>query len=234
MTTKEIAVTQRVLEPPRMSYEAYLEWWAEDVHAEWVNGEVVVHMPPYDVHQLVLNFLNRLLAEYVEFMGLGEVFVAPFEMRLRTETVNSARQPDIFVVVGPSRERVSRERLDGPADLVVEIVSRDSVRRDRHDKFHEYRQAGVREYWIVDPRPGRDRADFYRLDAAGQYELYATEDDERVTSAVLPGFWLRPSWLWPPSRVPVMAAFFEICGLSPEQREEIEKLLRLGGSGLAE
>lgn len=212
-----------------MSYEAYLKWWSEDVHAEWVDGEVVVHMPPYDVHQLVLNFMNRLLAEYVEFMGLGEVFVAPFEMRLRTETVNSARQPDIFVVVGSSREKVSRERLDGPADLVVEIVSRDSVRRDRHDKFHEYRQAGVREYWIVDPRPGRDRADFYRLDAAGQYELYATEDDERVTSAVLPGFWLRPSWLWPPSRVPVMAAFFEICGLTPEQRQEIEQLLRNQG-----
>lgn len=134
-----------------------------------------------------------------------------------------ARQPDILVVTTESLGRLSRERLEGPADLVVEIVSRDSVRRDRHDKLHEYRRAGVREYWVVDPRPGRNRADFYRLDAAGEYELYATDEDERVASAVLPGFWLRPSWLWLESKPPVMTAFLEI--LSLEQRERFRRLV---------
>ena len=139
------------------------------------------------------------------------------------------RQPDILVVTTEGLGRLSRERLEGSADLVVEIVSRrerpsrDSVRRDRHDKLHEYRRAGVREYWVVDPRPGRNRADFYRLDAAGEYELYATDEDERVASAVLPGFWLRPSWLWLESKPPVMTAFLEI--LSPEQRERFRRLV---------
>jgi len=204
-----------------MSYAEYIAWADEDVHAEWVDGEVIVQMPPYDVHQIVLNFLNHLLHLYVEFQELGVVLIAPFEMRLLSE--KSARQPDILVVTSENLGRLSRERLEGPADLVVEIVSRDSVRRDRHDKLHEYRRAGVREYWVVDPRPGRNRADFYRLDAAGEYELYATDEDERVTSAVLPGFWLRPAWLWLESKPPVMTAFLEI--LSPEQRERFRRLV---------
>lgn len=230
MTTKEIdAPTREPTLPLRMSYEAYLDWCDEDTHAEWVNGEVIVHMPPFDIHQLVLNYLNHLLDLYVVQLDLGKVFIAPFEMRLQTE--KSARQPDIFVVIGENQKHLSRERMDGPADLVVEIISRDSVRRDRHEKFHEYRRAGVREYWVIDSRPGRNRADFYRLDAAGEYELYATEDDERVESAAIPGFWLRPAWLWPTSRVPLLDAFFEIRGLTAEQTAEIRKLLGAGGAG---
>ncbi len=202
-----------------MSYEDYLAWADEDTHAEWVDGEVIVHMPPLDVHQTILNFVNRLLAEYIEFEELGTIFIAPFEMRLLSQ--KSARQPDIFVITNESLDRMSRERFEGPADLVVEIVSKDSVRRDRQDKFREYQEAGVREYWVIDSRPGRNRADFYRLDDKGQYELYATEDDEQVESVVLPGFWLRPSWLWLERRPPVRTAIFEM--LSPEQKERYRK-----------
>lgn len=221
MTTRQASATTAEPQRLHMSYDEYIAWADEDVHAEWVDGEVIVQMPPYDVHQIVLNFLNHLLHLYVEFQELGVVLIAPFEMRLLSE--KSARQPDILVITTENLGRLSRERLEGPADLVVEIVSRDSVRRDRHDKLHEYRRAGVREYWVVDPRPGRNRADFYRLDAAGEYELYATDEDERVTSAVLPGFWLRPAWLWLESKPPVMTVFLEI--LSPEQRERFRRLV---------
>ena len=91
---------------------------------------------------------------------------------------------------------MTEERLVGPADLIIEIISDDSVYRDRYKKFQEYRDAGVREYWVIDPRPNKQRSDFFRLDEAGEYELYATEDDERVTSHVLAGFWLQSAWLW--------------------------------------
>ena len=53
--------------------------------------------------------------------------------------------------------------LDGPADLVIEVISDDSVTRDRVEKFDEYLEAGVREYWVIDPRPGQQRALFYVL-----------------------------------------------------------------------
>ncbi len=91
---------------------------------------------------------------------------------------------------------MTEERLVGPADLIIEIISDDSVYRDRYKKFQEYRDAGGREYWVIDPRPNKQRSDFFRLDEAGEYELYATKDDERVTSHVLAGFWLQSAWLW--------------------------------------
>ncbi|MER3485893.1 MAG: hypothetical protein C4345_07940, partial [Chloroflexota bacterium] len=66
-------------------------------------------------------------------------------------------------------DRLTPERVVGPPDLIIEVVSEDSEHRDRVDKFNEYEAAGVPEYWIVDNRPQRRRAYFYRLGAEGQY-----------------------------------------------------------------
>lgn len=163
-------------------------------------------------------------AEYVEFEELGVVLIAPFEMRLPGQ--KSARQPDILVITAGNLGRLGHERLEGPADLVVQIVSRDSARRDRQEKYREYQDAGVSEHRVIDSRPDRQRADFYRLDAEGRYELYATEDDEWVESQVLSGFRLRPAWFWPGGRPPARAAFFE--ALSPEQQARYRQLFSPG------
>lgn len=206
-----------------MSFEEYLAWADEDTHAEWVDGEVIVHMPATDAHQTILGFLQALLLLCVTRLKLGKVFTAPFPMRL--ETANSQREPDISVVTNANLARVQRQYLDGPADLVVEIISDESVRRDRYEKFTEYRTAGIPEYWIIDSREGRRRADFYRLDARGEYELFATEDDERVESSVVPGFWLRPGWLRANPPVDFLQAYLEIRGLTAEQADQIDRLL---------
>jgi Uma2 family endonuclease len=98
----------------RMSYEEYLAWAGEDVHAEWVNGEVIVQRPPQQSHQRAVAFLLQLMGLFIQLFQLGQLLPAPFEMRAM------------------------------PA-------------------------AGVREYWILDPRPGYERADFYVLDEQGRY-----------------------------------------------------------------
>jgi Uma2 family endonuclease len=64
-----------------MSYEEYLTWANEDVHAEWVNGEVIVHMPPKQPHQIVVAFLLQLLGLFIQLFHLGRLLPAPFEMR---------------------------------------------------------------------------------------------------------------------------------------------------------
>jgi Uma2 family endonuclease len=206
----------------KMSYEEFLEWAGEDTHAEWVEGEVIIHMPPKNIHQVTLSFLHRLLGLFVELFNLGQVGIAPFEVKLKPG--GAAREPDIFFIANENLDRLTEDRLVGPADLIIEIVSSDSVRRDRHDKFKEYCEAGVREYWIIDPRPGKQRADFFRLDEAGQYELYATEDDERVPSQVIPGFWLRPAWLWQADTVNVLTCSLEIEGVSAALLQQIEQV----------
>jgi Uma2 family endonuclease len=177
----------------RMSYDEFLAWADEDVHAEWVDGEVTVFVPPIWDHQDIVSFLDRLVGLYAELFGLGRVVTAPFEMRLE----RSAREPDLLFVAGERARRMQgRTRLDGPADLVVELVSPESAIRDRRDKLAEYAAAGIPEYWVLDPRPGRQRADFFRLDEDGVYRSVPPDADGRYHSAALPGFWLRPAWLW--------------------------------------
>jgi Uma2 family endonuclease len=208
----------------RMSYEEYLAWCDEDIRAEWVDGEVIVHMPVKAIHQIVLGFLSQLLNLYIELYDLGQLLVAPLEMKSDLEA--SSREPDILFIAKENLARLTEERLEGPADLIVEIISKESVRRDRDDKFKEYRAAGVREYWLIDPRRRKERADFYWLNESGEYQLLGTEDDERVESRVLPGFWLKPAWLWQAQSLSATMAFYAVRGLTAEQITIIQGLLR--------
>jgi len=226
MVTQEATPAKAKPTRIRMSYEEFREWADEDTHAEWVDGEAIVFMPAKDVHQNTLEFLYELLALFARLFNLGKVRVAPFEMKLRQG--RSYREPDILFLSEESRERLTEDRLEGPADLVIEIISGDSVRRDREDKFKEYQEAGIQEYWVIDPRSGKQRADFFRLNTHGQYELIATEDDERVESAVLPGFWLRPSWLWQAGELDPLLALGEMAGLPDNAVQQFRQQIKAG------
>jgi Uma2 family endonuclease len=194
----------------RMTYEEYLAWADEDVHAEWVDGEVIVQMPPKEPHQRVVAFLMSLMTLFIQLFTLGRLLPAPFEMRAKPD--GSAREPDLLFVAREHLDRLSQERLSGPADLVVEVVSDDSVARDRADKFYEYQDAGVKEYWILDPRPGRERTDFYVLDEKGRSRPVPPESDGRYHSTMLPGFWLQVDWVTSAAPPDVLTALAQIVG----------------------
>lgn len=207
----------------KMSYEEFLAWSGEDTHAEWVNGEVIAFMPPKDRHQAIVGFLHILLSLFANLFNLGVLRVAPFEMRARPD--GPAREPDLMFVAREHLDRLTPERLDGPADLVIEIISDDSVARDRADKFYEYQEAGVREYWIIDPRPGKERADFYQITSEGQFQAALPDTDGHYHAAVLPGFWFRPDWLWQETLPDPLTALAEIRGLSSEATQTLRDML---------
>lgn len=177
-------------EPTRMTYQEFLEWLDEDTLAEWVNGEVIMTSPASKPHQDIVGFLGSVLRSFVEQRRLGLIVVAPFQMRLE----ESGREPDLLFVAADHQDRIRHTYLDGPADLVVEIVSPESAGRDRGEKFYEYEAAGIPEYWLLDPQT--HRAEFYQLGSEGQYRLVAPDVEDIYRSAVLPGFWLRVGWLW--------------------------------------
>lgn len=183
--------------PQPMSYAAYLELDTHSGLTEWVNGEVIFHMPAKGEHQDIVDFLMVLLRLFVHFFDLGLVRSAPFPMRAVPD--GNAREPDLFFLAQAHHERLTRTALLGPADLVVEVVSDDSVNRDRDEKFEEYRAAGVPEYWIIGPRPNRQRADFYVLDERGRYQPVPLGLDDIYHSRVLSGLWLNVGWLWQPN-----------------------------------
>jgi len=175
---------------PRMTEEEFVAWCDEDTRAEFVDGEVIVFSPSSTEHVLLCNFLGTLLRVYVDAHQLGVVGGPEWQVRLRP---GLRRVPDVLFV---SRERLSIIRdthIEGAPDLVIEVVSPDSEERDWRDKYWDYEQAGVREYWVIEPYT--KVVALYRLDEEGKYQRVEPEGGFFVSEAV-PGFKLKPDWLW--------------------------------------
>ncbi len=178
---------------PRMSYEDYLRWHdIEGNLGEWIDGEVVRFQPPDQRHQEVAGFLLMLLKIFVDARNFGRVLLAPFELRLG-ET-RSSREPDILYLAQDHADLNDGQRWYG-ADLVVEIVSDESVQRDRRDKWSQYAAAGIPEYRIVAPRPGRESIELFSLTGEGYYAAIPAHPDGRIGSRVLTGLSVDPAWI---------------------------------------
>lgn len=176
-----------------VSYEEWLRDAPESRMSEWVKGRVIEFMPPTERHQDFLIWLATILNLLLRAENLGKIIPAPFEMKL--DPIPSSREPDLLVVLNANLERLDGKRLNGPADLAVEIVSPDSVTRDRRDKLAEYASVGVTEYWIIDPRLGRYSCKAHLLNDEHVYEAIHAQADGRIASTVVPGFAFDPNWL---------------------------------------
>lgn len=172
----------------RMSADEFEAWAIDHADAEWVNRRIYLMSPANVPHNTVQNWLAHL---FDDFRGKERVIVTT-DVMLRLASDDALRVPDIAVIRQRNEGRVKSTHIDGPPDLVVEIVSPDSQDRDRREKFHEYQAGGVPEYWIVDPVS--KRLDAFRLNE-GVYELYPPVED-RVEAAALPGLYVRLSWLF--------------------------------------
>ncbi len=178
--------------PRRMTWEEFLAWDSEHLHCEWVDGEAFEYMAASIEHQSLFGFLYTLFNTFAVLRGLGQVFAAPALVRMAFRP--AGREPDLFFVSTRSIARLTPQFLDGPADLVVEIVSQTSEDRDKVTKLAEYERHGVREYWILDYLA--QETFFYQLDAAGKYQRVFADATGRYDCAVIPGFWIDTDWLW--------------------------------------
>ena len=177
--------------------EATLSPWEQfdalpdDTKAELIDGELVYAMPVNERHNAVQLFIQTVLSLYVVKQGLGRVFADQFEMRLGVQRF----VPDASFVLTEHLDRVLPTRIKGPADLVVEVLSPDSVARDRGVKLRDYAAAGVQEYWLLDPEA--ERIEVYGRQPDGAFVLLSPDRNGAMASQVVPGLRLRPEWLWP-------------------------------------
>lgn len=177
-----------------MRYEEFLALSDSGVQAEWLAGGTIIFLPPSLRHQHLIIFFAELLQRHCRARALGETLIAPFEMRARPD--GPAREPDILFVARQHRDRLSEQRLDGPADLIVEIVSESSVYRDRVDKFEEHEAGRVAGYIPIGPRAGHERIDYYRLGDDRKYWPVVPDAVGRYRSIIVPGSWFRADWFW--------------------------------------
>ena len=137
----------------RYTYADYLEW-DEKERVELIDGAPLMMAPPSRKHQEISGEIYRQLANFLRGKGC-RVYAAPFGVRLferaedGPEDVDTVVEPDITVVC--DRDKLDDQGCKGAPDLIVEILSPSTQRRDRLTKLNLYQRAGVREYWIVNP-----------------------------------------------------------------------------------
>lgn len=162
---------------------------------EWVAGEAIPKVSISVEHSRVNGFLLSLLAEFAVVHGLGEVHADPFGMR--AVRGGSGRDPDIQFIRKERLHLIRGTYLDGPADLVVEVISPDGERIDRSEKFAEYEAGGVPEYWLVNPHKQTFEAFLledgrYRLAFEGHDGVYEPREMSGLKLNVR-GLWERPA-----------------------------------------
>jgi len=175
----------------RMSEQEFVEWVDSTTLAEWVDGEVIIMSPVTDQHDDLTGWLRTLAQTFVEEREAGRVKGPEFMVRLPRQ--RRRRMPDLLFVQSAREHLIRTNHVEGAPDLIVEVVSQDSIARDWRQKYLEYERAGVREYWIIDPMAQRVEA--YESGKGSKYKQIP-ERDEKISSAILAGFYLRPRWLF--------------------------------------
>jgi Uma2 family endonuclease len=167
-------------QPKRWTYEDYYAL-PDDQRYEVIDGELLPMAPsPDSIHQRFSRALFRFLDAHVTSKKLGEIFYPPLDVVLDQENIV---QPDL-VFVGAAQAGIEERRgIFGAPELVVEILSPFSVRRDRQRKMRLYAQFGVKEFWIVDP--GDYGIEVFTL-KSGTYELLSKASERgKIRSVVL-------------------------------------------------
>ena len=175
-----------------ISYEQFLQWDGDNQHVEWVEGMMIEMAAVSDEHGALQMFFAKVVGLFVDDHDLGETRGEPFQMK--TGPALPGRSPDLLFVAKRNLSRIKPLCVQGPADMVIEIVSAGSVTVDRGEKYREYEKGGVREYWLIDPI--RKQADFYLLGRDGLYHRMPADERGVFYSGVLKGFWLQVEWLW--------------------------------------
>jgi Uma2 family endonuclease len=164
--------------------------WSEDDYlwltdhtkrlVELTDGHIEVLPMPTEEHQRIVLYLYRAL--YV-FLGVrGIVLVAPLRLRLQT---GRYREPDLLLLLSTNDTRRGNQFWTG-ADLVLEVVSPDDPGRDLVQKHREYAEAGISEYWIVDPSTAQMTV--LRLEGTAYLEHGVFPRSTQATSVLLDGF----------------------------------------------
>jgi Uma2 family endonuclease len=174
----------------RYTYADYLTWF-DDIRRELINGFIHLMSAPMRRHARVLNAINLRLGIFIEMKkGPCHVYVAPFDVRLPLhgsiddDKIYDVVQPDICVICDASK--LDEKGCVGAPDLIVEVLSPSTLKKDWNYKFNLYEKAGVREYWIVDPKTKVTTV--FVLQPDGEYDLGTVyECNQQAPVAILEG-----------------------------------------------
>ena len=170
-----IQQVQAILNDEQTRRRTFYEWMDENMKAEFINGEIVVHSPALHKHNAVFLRLGRLLSAFVEESGIIVVEKALVEL------TRNSYEPDICCFGLAKAATIQPDLLYYPApDLAVEVLSKSTKKNGREMKFEDYAAHGVSEYWIIDP--ARQTVELFTIDA--DTEAYVAVGTFRIGDSV--------------------------------------------------
>jgi Uma2 family endonuclease len=205
------AMMELALEPPYLivkpfaSEEDFYREAHEDSDWEYLDGRIVMHSPASLQHETLFRFLMTLLSAYLDERRVGVVLGSRYPMRLDAQW---SPEPDLLVVLNDGRHRLGPKRLEGPADLVIEIASDSDPGLDVREKLPRYRVAGIKEIWLLNPFTQGLQVETREMTGYASRTLTSG----RLESKVLPGFWVEVAWFWQEEPPSTLACLREILG----------------------
>jgi Uma2 family endonuclease len=197
-------------EPDLLTVEDFFSLVEDGQKADLIDGVIYMASPDTPRNNEIASFVQVLMTCFAAVGELGKVYVS------RVAFVMSefrAPEPDVAFVSAARLGLVSAGRVKGAPDIAVEVVSHDSRSRDYVEKKRLYEQAGVREYWLIDPL--QERAEFYLL-RDGAFVRAPLSRNRIFRSEALPGFWLDVEWLFADPMPNHMTCLQQILAGEPE------------------
>lgn len=195
--------------------DEFLDWLEPGIRCELIDGERYMHSPVSLKHGLLTNFVDRLLARFVEHHRLGVVHREVIALRLSSRRV---LMPDIAFFRHEQIPRFQENYIPVAPAFVCEVLSPSTGHLDIGPKFTTYEEQGVEEYWILDPVNLRHR--FYAKEGEILVEYPAVNGV--VHGKALPGFNLPSAWL-DPEHLPSVEAAFQALQASQGHSKELAR-----------
>ena len=183
-----MSVATKLDEKRHLTYEDYIKWDTPGERWELIDGEAYAMASPNAEHQRISRRLARKLYGAFPEGGRCEVFVAPFDVRLKARRRNvkddTVVQSDLLVVC--DKAKIDKKSIVGAPDMVIEIWSPSNTSRERLVKLMKYRDAGVHEIWFVDPES--KTVQVFCQGEDGTYDIDEYGEGDQIPVGILEGF----------------------------------------------
>jgi len=175
----------------KLTYQDYLLLPEDGKRYEVIEGDLYMTPAPLTRHQFIVGRIHHLIMSYFENQGSGTVLVAPCDVLLSDTDI---MQPDLTVVLPGGLATITEKNIQGPPDVVVEVLSPSTAKRDRELKRKRYEHFGVREYWLVDP--STSSLEILRLQKGQFMKQVSVNSPDQCSTDLLPGLIIDLSWVF--------------------------------------
>ncbi|MGH7232819.1 MAG: Uma2 family endonuclease [Nitrospiraceae bacterium] len=174
----------------KLTYQDYLLLPEDGKRYEIIEGDLYMTPAPTTRHQIIVARLSHVLMTYLESHQIGTVLTAPCDVVLSDTDIF---QPDLLLVLNEGSARITEKNIQGPPDLIIEILSPGTAARDQELKRKRYEHFAVGEYWLIDP--DRNTMEVLRLEEDRYVRLCLATRPSECTSPLFPNLTIDLDWL---------------------------------------